>query len=578
VTRIDYEPDDKVHAIHFNQGVVQTMTYDPNRRWMTAMEVDGPQGGAQVGLAGQISKWTYDYYPDARLKSELREGLTFYQRTFDYDPAGRILAMNPTDGYDYDLAGNIIRHNNDTYVYSDSAHPDGVTQAGNTMIAYDPDGQMISHNASAITWDPLGRMTQVGADSSAVNYLFASDGSLARRQAGGDTAVYFNPYVERLPGGDLALNYLLDGSIVARREPPFGPYYFHHDRLGSITEMTQDNGLAAELYRYDGWGRSTTTQGQINEFRFAGGREDSSTGLVRMGVRSLDPVLGRFISPDPLIGRPTRLLDLNPYVYAQDDPINLTDPTGLQSQNQDDSLSADLASVVQLTSQVLDTVSKIESPKFIVAPAGARNLGPVPVDPLDAFFLALRGILESSAPELRLLALPFIRDFAKGGTVSASAGGCLGFCFLSLEVDAGFYLTPPKGPNDKYFHDLHLDFSVGGAFLGVTPQSNIEWLSPDAHITEQLALGLGAAAGVSMSGYMTQATTREDHMGYSRQLTLGGGPYTSAISSNSAGQMTLSAGRSEGPGAMAATYNVYTFTSPGAIETVRQTVQGQPFP
>jgi hypothetical protein len=31
------------------------------------------------------------------------------------------------------------------------------------------------------------------------------------------------------------------GRSFARRDP-FGVQYFHHDRLGSVTEMTQDNG------------------------------------------------------------------------------------------------------------------------------------------------------------------------------------------------------------------------------------------------------------------------------------------------------------------------------------------------
>jgi RHS repeat-associated protein len=343
ITLIDYEPDNRIHAIHYNQGVVQTMMYDDDRRWMNSMEVDGPQGGGTVGLSGQIAKWTYDYYPDGRLKDELRRGLVFSQRHFSYDPSGRILGIDHTDGYDYDLAGNILRHNGDTYSYADNAHPNGVTQAGSLTVAYDADGQVITRNSTPITWDPLGRMLQVGTGASALNYLYSSDGALARRQSGSDTAVYFNPYVERLPYGWLARNYFLGGLMFARRE--LGVRYFHHDRLGSVTEMTSDDGVAFELYQYDAWGGSTATWGQDNEFRFASGRQDNDTSLIRMGVRSLDPALGRFISPDPLIARPERQLDLNPYVYAQDDPINSTDATGMQSDDEDEKLSRQLETI-----------------------------------------------------------------------------------------------------------------------------------------------------------------------------------------------------------------------------------------
>jgi RHS repeat-associated protein len=349
ISLIDYEPDDKIHAIHFNQGVVQTMVYDDNRRWMKSMEVDGPDGGGSVGMRGQIAKWTYNYYPDGRLKSDLREGLVFSQSgSLDYDPSGRLLGVTePPQGYDYDKAGNILRHNTDTYVYADPSHPDGVTQAGTSTFTYDADGQIISRNGTPITWDPLGRMLQVGTGTSAINYLYSSDGALAQRQSGDDTTVYFNPYVERHPVGFLWRNYLLGGAVVVRQLALNGPLYFHRDRLGSVTEGTSDNGGAVELYSYDPWGGASSpfVAPDDNEFRFAGGRQDSGTGLIQMGVRSLDPSLGRFISPDPLIARPQRQLDLNPYVYAQDDPINSTDITGMQDDDEDDKLRVELKTI-----------------------------------------------------------------------------------------------------------------------------------------------------------------------------------------------------------------------------------------
>ncbi|MFF7360761.1 RHS repeat-associated core domain-containing protein, partial [Streptomyces sp. NPDC008125] len=49
------------------------------------------------------------------------------------------------------------------------------------------------------------------------------------------------------------------------------------------------------------------------------------TGLYKMGARYYDPTLGRFTQPDPS-GQET-----NPYLYAEGDPINRTDPSGLYS-------------------------------------------------------------------------------------------------------------------------------------------------------------------------------------------------------------------------------------------------------
>ena len=56
-------------------------------------------------------------------------------------------------------------------------------------------------------------------------------------------------------------------------------------------------------------------------FTFTGHQYDRATGLVYARARYYDPALGRFLSQDP---EPAS----NPYVYALDAPLELTDPTG----------------------------------------------------------------------------------------------------------------------------------------------------------------------------------------------------------------------------------------------------------
>ena len=62
---------------------------------------------------------------------------------------------------------------------------------------------------------------------------------------------------------------------------------------------------------------------------FAGGLRDRDTGFVRCGYRDYDPYLGRFTCPDPL-GDTGGDHDL--YDYCVDDPVNMTDPSGLFGQ------------------------------------------------------------------------------------------------------------------------------------------------------------------------------------------------------------------------------------------------------
>ncbi|MDX3379492.1 RHS repeat-associated core domain-containing protein [Streptomyces sp. ME02-6991-2A] len=61
---------------------------------------------------------------------------------------------------------------------------------------------------------------------------------------------------------------------------------------------------------------------------FVGGTNDP-TGLTHLGAREYDPVLGRFVSVDPIIdfGDPAQM---NAYSYAHNSPLTKSDPTGLR--------------------------------------------------------------------------------------------------------------------------------------------------------------------------------------------------------------------------------------------------------
>ena len=52
------------------------------------------------------------------------------------------------------------------------------------------------------------------------------------------------------------------------------------------------------------------------------------TGLYKFGIRYYDPTLGRWTQQDPLGGSLFDPSTGNRYAYTNDDPTNLTDPTG----------------------------------------------------------------------------------------------------------------------------------------------------------------------------------------------------------------------------------------------------------
>jgi RHS repeat-associated protein len=102
------------------------------------------------------------------------------------------------------------------------------------------------------------------------------------------------------------------------------------DQLGSPVLVvnvadTSDVLLRAE---YDAFGNRTVLSGDgdVVPFGFAGGLYDEDTGLVRFGARDYDPVVGRWVTKDPIRWEGGQG---NFYVYSLADPANLWDLTGL---------------------------------------------------------------------------------------------------------------------------------------------------------------------------------------------------------------------------------------------------------
>jgi RHS repeat-associated protein len=107
----------------------------------------------------------------------------------------------------------------------------------------------------------------------------------------------------------------------------------HQDALGSLTTLTAD-GVEIANARYEPFGRRSTAADPdltATWLGFDGQLTDPATGLVLMGARAYDPLVGRFTAIDPLgvvAGRPA----VSPYVFVDNRPTVLVDPTGLRGE------------------------------------------------------------------------------------------------------------------------------------------------------------------------------------------------------------------------------------------------------
>jgi len=64
-------------------------------------------------------------------------------------------------------------------------------------------------------------------------------------------------------------------------------------------------------------------------YKFTGKERDSESGLDNFGARYDSSQYGRFMTPDPMGGHLEDPQTLNKYAYVRNNPVTLTDPTGL---------------------------------------------------------------------------------------------------------------------------------------------------------------------------------------------------------------------------------------------------------
>ncbi|MFY9925901.1 MAG: RHS repeat-associated core domain-containing protein [Opitutaceae bacterium] len=107
------------------------------------------------------------------------------------------------------------------------------------------------------------------------------------------------------------------------------PYYFTRDHLGSVREMTGNNGAIHGRYDYDPYGNVTKIQGDMDsDFGFTGDYVHAASGLNLTLYRAYDPVTARWLSRDPLENA-EMAQGPNLYTYVSNNSINREDPFGL---------------------------------------------------------------------------------------------------------------------------------------------------------------------------------------------------------------------------------------------------------
>ncbi len=106
--------------------------------------------------------------------------------------------------------------------------------------------------------------------------------------------------------------------------------YYHNDLSGSPVVATNQAGQVVwrESYRPYGERLKNEPAGQENQTWFTSRHQDADTGLVYMGARYYDPMLGRFLSVDSMRFDEKNIHSFNRYAYGNNNPYRFVDPDG----------------------------------------------------------------------------------------------------------------------------------------------------------------------------------------------------------------------------------------------------------
>ncbi len=123
--------------------------------------------------------------------------------------------------------------------------------------------------------------------------------------------------------------------LIGQYDVAAGKEFYHlKDHLGNIRVTIDDNGDVLAYNDYYPFGLQMPgrnfNQGLANDlYKYSGKELDEETGLnwYYFGGRYYDAEVGRWLSVDPLSGN---YLNLSPYVYAINNPMNIIDPNGME--------------------------------------------------------------------------------------------------------------------------------------------------------------------------------------------------------------------------------------------------------
>jgi RHS repeat-associated protein len=176
-----------------------------------------------------------------------------------------------------------------------------------------------------------GELSSVTTPTTTVDYKVDAQGLRQSRTTSGSTDEFVWSTVGSLPvlldDGDHVYLYGPSLTPIAQVDDAGTIEYLQGDLLGSVRTITDSGGAVVGTSAFDAFGARTAHTGSADSaIGFTGNWTDPDTGLVHLRARDYDPATGQFLTVDPAVDD-TR----QPYAYVGNNPLLLTDPSGLDA-------------------------------------------------------------------------------------------------------------------------------------------------------------------------------------------------------------------------------------------------------
>lgn len=317
-----------VQSLTRPNGSVSTFQFDNLNR---LTEISNKNSSSQI-----INQYVYGYnQQDVRSSETVTNGIPITSLqdeliTYNYNRVNQLLgATSPARNFTYDADGNMTQ-------------------------GYTPDGYLF-----AATYDAENRLTSIqytngGSVVHRAEYSYSENHFLARKieyENGSiveDTRFVRDGYLllqERDGSNNVAREYLWGlnrgggiGGLLNLRQGE-QDYSYLYDGKGNVTALIGSNQSAVAGYAYSPFGILMSQSGSIEQpFRFSTKPYDTKTGLVYYGYRFYSPVLGRWMTKDPL----GEIGGINLYAFVGNNPVDYLDLLGENPTQQSDNEVKDL--------------------------------------------------------------------------------------------------------------------------------------------------------------------------------------------------------------------------------------------